>query len=142
MFCCFLFNIQFWWYINLIRYIFAVFLTLAYTFCQQIFYLPVDAAKIILGPCGYSIIQLRRYPQGYLLFFLIICHNLSIQAAPVDNRLGIMVAGAVLFVSILLYNIAIRFLPWLIGRLGNLLGWICGKIKTLFYVVRRECYKL
>jgi len=56
--------------------------------------------------------------------------------------LGIMVAGAVLFVSILLYNIAIRFLPWLISLLGNFLGWICGKIKTLFFVVRRECYKL
>ena len=56
--------------------------------------------------------------------------------------LGIMVAGAVLFVSILLYNIAIRFLPWLITNLGNLLGWICGKIKNLFFVVRRECYKL
>ena len=41
-----------------------------------------------------------------------------------------------------LYNIAIRFLPWLISHLGNLLGWICGKINTLFYVVRRECYKL
>lgn len=56
--------------------------------------------------------------------------------------LGIMVAGAVLFVSILLYNIAIRFLPWLISLLGNFLGWICGKVKNLFYVVRRECYKL
>lgn len=56
--------------------------------------------------------------------------------------LGIMVAGAVLFVSILLYNIAIRFLPWLISLLGNFLGWLCGKVKTLFFVVRRECYKL
>jgi hypothetical protein len=56
--------------------------------------------------------------------------------------LGIMTAGAVLFVSILLYNIAIRFLPWLISKLANLLGWICGKIKNLFFVVRRECYKL
>ena len=65
-----------------------------------------------------------------------------LSAGIYEIGLGIMVAGAVLFVSILLYNIAIRFLPWLIGRLGNLLGWICGKIKTLFYVVRRECYKL
>ncbi|MGN1346728.1 MAG: hypothetical protein ACI4V1_08075 [Eubacteriales bacterium] len=56
--------------------------------------------------------------------------------------LGIMVAGAVLFVSVLLYNVAIRLLPWLISLVGNLLGWVCGKLKNLFFVVRRECYKL
>ena len=53
-----------------------------------------------------------------------------------------MVAGIALFASILIYNIAIRLLPWIISLLGNLLGWICGKVKSLFYVVRRECYKL
>lgn len=56
--------------------------------------------------------------------------------------LGIMVAGAVLFMSVLLYNTAIRLLPWLISLVGNLLGLICGKLKNLFFVVRRECYKL
>ena len=65
-----------------------------------------------------------------------------VAAGIYEIGLGVMVAGIVLFVSILLYNIAIRFLPWLISLLGNFLGWICGKIKTLFFVVRRECYKL
>ncbi len=56
--------------------------------------------------------------------------------------LGIMVAGAVLFVSVLIYNLSIRFLPWVITLVGNLLGYTCGKLKDLFLYVRRECYKL
>lgn len=56
--------------------------------------------------------------------------------------LGVMVAGAVLFVSVLVYNFSIRFLPWLITLVGNLLGIVCGKLKELFLRVRRECYKL
>ena len=56
--------------------------------------------------------------------------------------LGVMVAGAVLFVSVLVYNLSIRFFPWLITLVGNFLGFVCGKIKDLFLYVRRECYKL
>lgn len=65
-----------------------------------------------------------------------------LSAGIYEIGLGIMAAGAVLFVSIILYNIAIRFLPWVISLLANLLGWLCGKLKELFFVVRRECYKL
>lgn len=65
-----------------------------------------------------------------------------LSAGIYEIGLGIMVAGAVLLVSILLYNIAIRFLPWVIARLADLLGFVCGKLKNLFFVVRRECYKL
>lgn len=65
-----------------------------------------------------------------------------VAAGIYEIGLGIMVAGIALFASILIYNIAIRLLPWIISLLGNLLGWICGKVKSLFYVVRRECYKL
>lgn len=53
-----LFDVQLRRYVNLVRYVFAVFLALAHTFCQQIFYLPVDAAKIILSPCGNCIVKL------------------------------------------------------------------------------------
>jgi uncharacterized membrane protein len=56
--------------------------------------------------------------------------------------LGVMVAGCALFASILIYNLSIRFFPWVITLVGNLLGIVCGKIKDLFLNVRRECYKL
>ena len=65
-----------------------------------------------------------------------------VTAGIYEIGLGVMVAGAVLFVSVLLYNFAIRFLPWVISKLGIFFGFVCGKLKTLFLYVRRECYKL
>lgn len=56
--------------------------------------------------------------------------------------LGVMVAGAVLFVAVLIYNFSIRLIPWLITQVGNLLGFVCRKLKSLFFIIRRECYKL
>lgn len=56
--------------------------------------------------------------------------------------LGVMVAGIVLFFAVLLYNFAIRFLPWVMGKLGTFLGFLCGKVKDLFLYLRRECYQL
>ena len=52
------------------------------------------------------------------------------------------VAFQLLFLSVLLYNFAIRFLPWVIGKLGTFLSFLCGKAKDLFLYVRRECYQL
>ena len=53
-----------------------------------------------------------------------------------------MVAGAALFVAVLIYNLSIRFFPWLITLVGNFMGFVCGKLKDLFLNVRRECYRL
>ena len=47
-----------------------------------------------------------------------------------------------LFLSVLLYNFAIRFLPWVMSKLGSFLGYLCGKAKDLFLYLRRECYQL
>ena len=56
--------------------------------------------------------------------------------------LGIMVAGAVLFASILIYNFAIRFVPWVISWLAVFFKYSCKKLVVLFNYVRKECYKL
>jgi hypothetical protein len=53
-----------------------------------------------------------------------------------------MVAGTVLFVSILIYNFAIRFVPWVISKLALFFKYVCGKLVTLFKFARKECYKL
>lgn len=65
-----------------------------------------------------------------------------VSAGIYEIGLGVMVAGAVLFVSVLIYNFSIRFVPWLITLVGNFLGFVCRKLKSLFFVIRRECYKL
>jgi len=65
-----------------------------------------------------------------------------IAAGIYEIGLGIMVAGAVLFVAVLIYNISVRFFPWLITQVGTLMSFVYGKLKDLFLLIRRECYKL
>ena len=65
-----------------------------------------------------------------------------VAAGIYEIGLGVMVAGIVLFASILIYNFSIRLIPWVITQLGNFCGFVARKIKTLFSFIRRECYKL
>lgn len=64
------------------------------------------------------------------------------SAGVYEIGLGIIVIGVVMFVSILIYNIAIHFLPWVMRKVGVLLKFTCGKIRELFLNIRRECYRL
>ncbi|MBQ8185330.1 MAG: hypothetical protein IJ037_00480, partial [Clostridia bacterium] len=93
------------------------------------------AVLIVVAACGAGV-SLVGIVFGVTQLFSFVAAGIY------EIGLGIMVAGAVLFASVLIYNIAIRFLPWLISLIGNFLGFICGKLKNLFFVVRRECYKL
>ncbi len=83
-------------------------------------------AGIALVGIVFGITQLFTFPAGGLY----------------EIGLGVMIAGAVLFVAVLLYNFSIRLLPWLITQLGVLLKFLCRKLKELFLHIRRECYKL
>ncbi len=65
-----------------------------------------------------------------------------ISAGIYEIGLGIMIAGVALFLSVTIYNISIRLLPWLIVLVGRLFRFVCIKLKILFNFVRRECYKL
>ena len=65
-----------------------------------------------------------------------------VAAGIYEIGLGVMVAGAVLFVAVLIYNISVRFFPWLIVQVGTFMGFVFGKLKDLFLLIRRECYKL
>ena len=83
-------------------------------------------AGIALVGIVFGITQLFTFPAGGIY----------------EIGLGVMIAGAVLFVAILLYNFSIRLLPWLITQLGVFLKFVCRKLKELFLHIRRECYKL
>ena len=65
-----------------------------------------------------------------------------VAAGVYEIGLGVMIAGMVLFAAVLLYNAAVRFLPWVMRWLTVFFGFVFGKLRQLFYVVRRECYKL
>lgn len=56
--------------------------------------------------------------------------------------LGVMVGSAVMFAGILLYNFAIRLLPWLMRLVGRLFMYVCRQLGVLFRFLRRECAKL
>ncbi|MBQ8401850.1 MAG: hypothetical protein IJX14_07975 [Clostridia bacterium] len=56
--------------------------------------------------------------------------------------LGVMIGGGVLLAGVILYNLAIRFLPWVMKWLTVFFVFVFGRIRNLFYLARRECYKL
>ncbi|MGN0988695.1 MAG: hypothetical protein ACI4N6_00120 [Eubacteriales bacterium] len=56
--------------------------------------------------------------------------------------LGITVAGAVLLLSVLIFNFAIRFLPFVIKKATVFFKFVMRKLKSAFFALRRECYKL
>ena len=92
-------------------------------------------AMIAIVAAG-SIISLVGIIYGITLLF-------SFMAAGVyEIGLGVAVAGIIIFASVLLYNLAVRFIPWLMKKIGALLVYVCGKLKMLFNYIRRECYKL
>ena len=78
-------NIQF------IGHVFSVLFALSDAFGEQVFYLSVYRAEIILCPCCDCIIQLGRESKRHLFLF-VISHEL-VQGAGIDNRLRIMISA-------------------------------------------------
>ena len=66
----------------------------------------------------------------------------NVPAGIYEIGLGVIIAGIAVFVSILLYNVAIRFLPWVMRWLTVFFSFVMGRLKYCFYLARRECYKL
>lgn len=56
--------------------------------------------------------------------------------------IGITAGAVVLFVSILLYNFAIRLLPFAMKQLARFFGWTVRSLKALFIYVKGACAKL
>ncbi len=64
------------------------------------------------------------------------------QIGAYEIGLGVMIAGCVMFSSILIYNFAIRLLPFVMKKVGVLFGICVKKLKQLFIYAKGECYKL
>ena len=56
--------------------------------------------------------------------------------------LGVIIAGSVILGGILIYNVAIRLIPFLIRCLGSLFRYCIGKLKDVFHMAKEACYKL
>ncbi len=56
--------------------------------------------------------------------------------------IGVVLAGLAMFTGILLYNFAIRLLPFVIRMVGRLFRYLVKQLRVLFNYLRRECAKL
>lgn len=54
---------------------------------------------------------------------------------------GIALGGVTMLVSVLLYNIAIRYIPRLYKLVGRFGGWVFGGIGKLYTNIKKECGK-
>ena len=118
----------------------AVFLIFAGLFVAMAGLIVASIAVVIALVAGGSVASLVAVVFG--ITQLLHIGGGTLIAGLYEIGLGVMTAGIVLFFSVLLYNFAIRFLPWVMGKLGTFLGFLCGKAKDLFLYLRRECYQL
>lgn len=65
-----------------------------------------------------------------------------VAAGLYEIGLGVMIISAALFGGVVLYNLAIRFLPWVMKWLTVFFAFVFHRLRNLFYLARRECYKL
>ena len=56
--------------------------------------------------------------------------------------MGVIIAGGIMFVGILIYNVAVRLLPFLMRMVWRLFCFVLKKLRVLFNFLRRECAKL
>ncbi len=56
--------------------------------------------------------------------------------------IGVTAGAAVLFVSILLYNFAVRLIPFTMKQLARFFGWTARSLKVLFIYLKGACAKL
>ncbi len=66
----------------------------------------------------------------------------SIAPGLYELGLGLTIAGSVMLAGILIYNCAIRFIPWVIRKLGVFFRFSGKKLRQVFKKAKEACYKL
>lgn len=109
-------------------------------FAALIALIVVTVVVIVALVAGGAVISLVGIVYG--ITQLIGINGGTFAAGLYEIGLGVLVAGIVFFFSVLLYNFAIRFLPWAIRKVAQFFRFFCGKLKDLFLIIRRRCYQL
>ncbi len=55
--------------------------------------------------------------------------------------LAAVILGGTMLIGIVLYNLALRFLPQLFSPLKSFVLWTVDRIIDLYYIIKKECYK-
>ncbi len=66
----------------------------------------------------------------------------SVPIGLYEIGIGIVIAGVTMFAGILIYNLAIRLLPFVIKLVYKLFRFVFAKLKVLFDYLRKECAQL
>lgn len=97
------------------------------------------AAAFILGLVGWvavgSLVALVAVIYGVSQLFLVM------PVGMFELGLGVAAIGITMFVGILMYNIAVRLLPFLIRSFIRFQSVFRGFIQDLYYYVKGECYR-
>lgn len=88
---------------------------------------------VIAAGCGLALVGII-YGITQLFSFM--------AAGLYEIGLGVMISGGALLAGVILYNLAIRFLPWVMKWLTVFFVFVFHRLRNLFYLARRECYKL
>ncbi|MBP3919339.1 MAG: magnesium transporter [Clostridia bacterium] len=88
-------------------------------------------AEVAIG----SIVSLVGIIYGISQLFLVLPIGMF------ELGLGIAAVGITMLVGILIYNLAVRFLPFLLRKLFHFAGFAKGYVQDLYYYVKGECYR-
>lgn len=110
--------------------------TFAALFLSVIVLIIALIAAMIAVVAGGAVISLVGIIYGITQLFS------CVEAGIYEIGLGIIVVGVVLLLAVLIFNLAVRVVPILITKLAQFVGFVTRKLKSLFYYIRRECYKL
>jgi len=65
-----------------------------------------------------------------------------VEAGIFEIGLGVAIAGVTLLLAVLLFNAAMRLVPFLMTKYSVFFRFVCRKLKALFCYLRKECYSL
>lgn len=92
-----------------------------------------------------ALIAIAAAGTAFVLVALIYGIVQALSVLPIglyEIGIGVMAGAIVLFVSILLYNFAIRLLPYAMKQLARFFGFTVRSLKALFIFVKGACAKL
>lgn len=75
-----------------------------------------------------------------LIFGIIKCFSV-LPIGLYEVGVAVTIAGVTMLVSVLIYNLAVRFVPKLYSLINRFAGWIWHSIQTLYYFCKKECDK-
>ncbi|MBQ8552137.1 MAG: hypothetical protein IJ428_04910 [Clostridia bacterium] len=96
----------------------------------------VAVAALVALVAGGAAVSLVGIVYGIIQLFT------SVPVGLYEIGLGVIVAGAVMFAGILVYNFAVRLVPLLMRLLWKLFLFVLKQLKYLFNFLRKECVKL